>query len=111
MKIDHEFKDSKSTIWEDYRGEKEEEELCDYIPISNNRKVTLDVGITSITKGCAYLSKFTRKVKEVSLEQQLYEICMFPLLNIYKYILFTSGNILNILFSINQRVKSLRKSP
>lgn len=65
MKIDHELKDSKRAIWEDYRGEKEGEELCNYIPISNNRKVILEVCVISVTKGCACLEKFTRKVKEV----------------------------------------------
>ena len=85
--MDHELKNSKRAIWEDYRGEEKGMELCNYIPISNNKKVILEVCVISVTKGCACLAKFTRKVKEVHLEQQLYEICMFTFLNIYKYII------------------------
>lgn len=40
-------------------------ELCNYIPISNTRKVILEVCVISVTKGCTCLAKFTRKVKEV----------------------------------------------
>lgn len=111
MKLDHKLKDSKRAIWEDYRGEEEGKELCNYIPILNNRIVILDVCVISVTKGCACLAKFTRKMKEVHLEQQLYETCKFPLLNIYKYVLFIPGDILYILFFMNQRIKILRQSP